>query len=192
MRFHISVAVRMILITIIITGILYPALVLVSAQAVFPGQANGSLVSAGGHTVGSKLIGQQFDKPEYFHPRPSAAGNGYDATASGGFNLGPTSKVLDATIKERVDLLTRGNPTLRIGNIPVDMVTASASGLDPDISIANAYAQAPRVAKARHISISEVTEIIEVSKTGRQFLVLGEPRVNVLLLNMALDKKGHE
>lgn len=186
---HLSVALRMIAITIVITGVVYPLAVFGIAQVVFPYQANGSRVEAGNKIVGSELIGQQFTEPGYFHPRPSAAGDGYDGLASGGSNLGPTNKVLIDTVKERISRAIAENPGLRGGDIPADMVTASASGLDPDITIANAYAQTPRVARARHISEAAVRAIIDAETTGRQFLVLGEPRINVLSLNMALDKK---
>jgi potassium-transporting ATPase KdpC subunit len=186
---HLFVALRMIAITIAITGVVYPLAVFRVAQVVFPNQANGSRVEIGGKVVGSELIGQQFTEPGYFHPRPSAAGDGYDGLASGGSNLGPTNKILIDTVKERISKTIAENPGLKRGEIPADMVTASASGLDPDITIANAYAQALRVARARHMSEVSVRAIIDKETVGRQFLVLGEPRVNVLSLNLALDKK---
>lgn len=186
---HVSVALRMILITIVITGIIYPLAVSGAAQIIFPYRANGSRVSDGSLVAGSELIGQQFTRAGYFHSRPSAAGKGYDAQASGGSNLGPTNKILIDTVKERVDQAVKENPGLKRGDIPADMVTASASGLDPDISIANAYAQAPRVAKARGMSRAAVLRLIDVTTTQRQFFVLGEPRVNVFALNQALDSK---
>lgn len=187
---HISVALRMIVITIVITGIIYPLAVLGAAQIIFPRQANGSLISAGQTTAGSELIGQQFSAPKYFHPRPSAAGKGYDGQASGGSNLGPTNKVLINTVKDRVSQAIAENPGLKYGSIPADMVTASASGLDPDISLANAYAQAPRVARARLLSVTTVLKMIDTNTARRQFLILGEPRINVLSLNLALDSRG--
>lgn len=187
---HLSVALRMIVITIIITGIIYPLGVFGVAQIIFPYQANGSRVSKGQTVTGSELIGQQFIDAKYFHSRPSAAGKGYDGLASGGSNLGPTNRVLINTVKDRVARAVKENPGLTRGEVPADMVTASASGLDPDISIANAYAQAPRVARARHISETALYRIIDAKTTGRQLFVLGEPRVNVLLLNLALDSEG--
>jgi potassium-transporting ATPase KdpC subunit len=187
---HLSVALRMIVITIIITGIIYPLVVMGAAQVVFPRQANGSLILKGRTTAGSELIGQQFSAAKYFHPRPSAAGKGYDGQASGASNLGPTNKIFINTVKDRVAQAITEDPGLSRGQIPADMVTASASGLDPDISIANAYAQAPRVALARHLTPSAVRKLIDENTTRRQFLVLGEPRVNVLMLNLALDSRG--
>jgi potassium-transporting ATPase KdpC subunit len=187
---HMSVALRMILVTIIITGVIYPLFVLGFAQIAFPYQANGSRVEVGNKVVGSELIGQQFAKPEYFRSRPSAAGEGYDGMASTGSNLGPTSKVLVNIVKDRVSSAAEEDPGLRRGEVPADMVTASASGLDPDITIANAYAQAPRVARARHMTEAEVQRIIDNEIVKRQFFVLGEPRINVLSLNMILDSRS--
>jgi potassium-transporting ATPase KdpC subunit len=187
---HITVALRMIVITIVITGVIYPLTVLGAAQIIFPWRANGSQITSGQKITGSELIGQQFTSTKYFHPRPSAAGKGYDAQASGGSNLGPTNKVFIDTIKDRVAQTIKDNPGLKRGSIPGDMVTASASGLDPDVSIANAYAQAARVARARHISKTAVLKMIDDNTTHRQFYVLGEPRVNVLALNLALDSRS--
>jgi potassium-transporting ATPase KdpC subunit len=184
---HLSVALRMILITIVITGVIYPLAVTGVAQIIFPYRANGSRVSNGSSVSGSELIGQQFTETGYFHSRPSAAGQGYDAQTSGGSNLGPTNKILIDTVKERVSRAIKDNPGLTRGNVPADMVTASASGLDPDISIANAYAQAGRVAKARRLSKAAIVKMIDANTTNRQFYILGEPRVNVLALNRALD-----
>jgi len=140
--------------------------------------------------VGSSLIGQQFALPEYFHPRPSAAGTGYDGTASGGSNLGPTSRALAQRVRADVARLTKQEPGLRPGRVPADMATASASGLDPDITLASAEAQVARVAEARGISQYEVRRIIRSVQSDRQFGLLGEPRVNVLRLNLALDAGG--
>ena len=170
----------------IITGLIYPGVVTGLAQLLFPRRANGSLVEAHGRTVGSVLIGQSFTRPEYFHPRPSAAGAGYDATASGGSNEGPTNRALAADIAARVDRVYRLDGTR--GPVPSDIVTASASGLDPDISPANAMLQVPRVARARGVSAASVRALVEHHIDGRQFGIFGEPRVNVLLLNLALDQ----
>jgi len=144
-------------------------------------------VREGNRVIGSALIGQQFAQPGYFHPRPSAAGKGYDATASGGSNLGPTSRKLAQRVAADVGRLTKENPGLRPGKIPADMVTTSASGLDPGISPANAYAQVSRVAKARGMSEDSVRRLVESNVIDRQFGFLGEPRVNVFCLNRALD-----
>lgn len=184
---HTSIAIRMALVTIIVFGILYPLMMTGIAQVFFPGQANGSLVKRHGKIIGSALIGQQFTRPGYFHPRPSAAGKGYDAAASGGSNLGPTNRALADTVRDRANAATKQNPGLHKGHIPVDMVTASGSGLDPDISAANAYAQAPRVARARGISEASIRQLIDKNITRRKFGFMGEPRVNVLQINRALD-----
>lgn len=184
---HISIAIRLAFVTLLITGIAYPLAITGIAQVAFPKQANGSLVKRDGKVVGSKLIGQQFTRPEYFHPRPSAAGAGYDAVASGGSNLGPTNKKLIERVSSDVKKVRKENPNLIGHKVPVDMVTTSASGLDPDITPANAYAQISRVAQARGISKGNIKNLIDENITKRQFGVLGEPRVNVLRLNMALD-----
>lgn len=187
---HINIAIRLAFVTLIITGIIYPLLITGIAQIAFPRQANGSLVKQGGKVTGSELIGQQFTRPEYFQPRPSAAGNGYDATASGGSNLGPTSRQLISRVQMDIDHIRKDNPSLGNGQIPVDMVTTSASGLDPDITPANAYVQLLRVAKVRGISKDEVKKLVDANTTKRQFGILGEPRINVLKLNMALNAAG--
>jgi K+-transporting ATPase ATPase C chain len=184
---HTLIAIRLALVTTVLLGLAYPLAITGFAQLLFPRQANGSLIRVGDRVIGSALIGQQFIRPEYFHPRPSAAGSGYDATASGGSNLGPTSRELAHRVSADVTRLTKQNPGLRSGCIPADMVTTSASGLDPDISPANAYAQVPRVAGARRMSEDSIRRLVALNVTGRQFGVLGEPRVNVLLLNLALD-----
>jgi len=187
MRRHVLVAIRLALVTVVSLGFAYPLVITGLAQIIFPRQANGSLVTVGSQVIGSALIGQPFTRPEYFHPRPSAAGGGYDAAASGGSNLGPTSQKLARRVAGSAARLVKENPGLRARKIPADMVTASASGLDPDISPANAYAQAARVANARHMSEDRVRRLVEANVTGRQFGLLGEPRVNVLWLNLALD-----
>ena len=159
-----------------------------SPRSLFPGAANGSLVKVNGQVVGSSLIGQQFTSAKYFQPRPSAAGNGYDAMASSFSNLGPTNAKLIARIKGRHGEARHVRiPACKAGSIPVDMVTTSGSGLDPDITVANARAQAPRVAAARGMSLAAVLRLVAAHTTGRTFGFLGEPRVNVLELNLALD-----
>jgi K+-transporting ATPase ATPase C chain len=171
----------------VLTGLIYPGVVTVIAQLLFPRQANGSLVSVNGRVVGSALIGQAFTQPYYFHPRPSAAGAGYDDTLSGGTNLGPTSaKLADTLIASAVDSALKNDGAVK-GRIPSDMATSSGSGLDPHISPANALLQVARVAKARGASDSAVRALVEQHIEGRQFGLFGEPRVNVLLLNIAID-----
>jgi K+-transporting ATPase ATPase C chain len=186
MRSHLSIAIRMTLLTAILLGLLYPLAITGVAQVVFPGAANGSLVKVNGQVVGSRLIAQDFTQAKYFHPRPSAAGKGYDAMASAASNLGPTSRALIDQVSAAVDQALRQDPGLRRGQVPVDMVTTSGSGLDPDITVANARAQAPRVAVARGMSLASVLQIVAAHTTGRTFGFLGEPRVNVLQLNLAL------
>jgi len=189
MNRYVFASIRMALITMLVLGILYPLAMTGLAQVFMPAKANGSLLtSASGAIIGSSLIGQGFTDAKYFHGRPSAAGaDGYDATASSASNLAPTSQALVDTVKSRVASVTVENPGLASGTVPVDMVTASGSGLDPDITLANAYAQVARVAKARSLTDAAVRAIVDSNVTGRQFGVLGEPRVNVLLVNLALD-----
>ena len=172
------------LIFTVITGIIYPLAVTGIAQAVFPHQANGSLIVVNGKTYGSELIGQQFSDPKYFWGRPSAAG--YNAAASSGSNYGPMNPDLIKAVQARVDALKAADPTNTLP-IPVDLVTSSASGLDPNISVAAALYQVYRVAQARGLSDDAVKSLVAKYTEGRQFGILGEERVNVLLLNLALD-----
>jgi potassium-transporting ATPase KdpC subunit len=171
---------------IILCGI-YPLLVWVLAQGLFPARANGSLVVHKGQVVGSGLLSQGFADSKYFHPRPSAAGSGYDAASSGGSNLGPISKNLVETVNQRVSDYRTGNDLTPDNRVPADAVTTSASGLDPHISVENAMLQARRVAKARGLSEDVVLRKIEAHTESRTFGILGEPRVNVLMLNLDLD-----
>lgn len=173
---------------IIVCGV-YPAAVLVAAQSVFPGKANGSIVYQDGVAVGSKLLGQEFRDARYFHPRPSAAGSGYDGNASSGSNLGPTSRELVKTVNERIADY-RAENSLDMGTpVPADAVSASASGLDPHISLENAMIQAVRVAGVRGWDLDRIGRLVRTHAEGRSFGLLGEPRVNVLLLNIALDRE---
>ena len=180
-----------ILITIVftlLTGILYPLVVTGVAQLAFPHQANGSILTAGGKDIGSSLIAQNFTKPEYFHPRPSAASDkGYDPTSSGASNLGPTNPALADRLKKDAAAFRKDNPDYT-GPIPADAITTSGSGLDPEISPANAMAQSARVAKARNLAPDRVAQLVAAHTQGRQFGFLGEARVNVLELNLALDE----
>lgn len=180
-------AFRITLAMTVLTGLIYPPLVTGLCQLFFPRQANGSLIRFDGHIVGSSLIGQNFTSPQYFQPRPSAAGNGYDASSSGGSDYGPTSEKLVDRVKASIQAFRQANPQYR-GPIPSDLVTASASGLDPDISLASAYAEAPRVAQARNIPLSQLLRFVRTHARHRRFGFLGEPLVNVLELNLALDQ----
>jgi K+-transporting ATPase ATPase C chain len=182
-------AFRMTLLFTILTGLIYPGAITGLCQLMFPRQANGSLVTnGGGQVIGSSLLGQNFARPEYFHPRPSAAGkDGYDGNASGGSNLGPTNPDLTKRVKDDIAKFRAENPEYS-GPIPADLLTTSGSGLDPDISPASAEAQVARVAKARSVSIERVRELVARNTEGRTLGVLGEPRVNVLQLNLALDR----
>jgi len=182
-------ALRMTVLLTIVTGLIYPGLVTGACQLLFSHQANGSLIVQNGRVIGSSLIGQNFTKPEYFHPRPSAAGNdGYDTTASQGSNLGPTSQKLYDRMKASADQFRKENPAYS-GAIPADALTASGSGLDPHISIGNANAQAQRVAQARNASLVTIEGFIASATEGRDMGFLGEPRVNVLKLNLELDRQ---
>jgi potassium-transporting ATPase KdpC subunit len=172
------------LVTTVIFGLLYPLAVTGLAQVFFHDRANGQLIERGGKIVGSRIIGQAFTGPGYFHPRPSNAGTGYDPTASGGSNLGPTNKNLIDRVNSDVKKLQDENPGVAV---PVDLVTSSGSGLDPHISPVAAEFQIPRVSRARHVSESDLRNLIARHTLGRQFGFLGEPRVNVLELNLELD-----
>jgi potassium-transporting ATPase KdpC subunit len=181
-------ALRIALVMTVVTGLLYPALVTSIAQLVFPDEANGSLIVRNGRVIGSELLGQSFTRAEYFHPRPSAAGDGYDATDSGGSNLGPTSSELLDRVKESVAEYRTANPNAG-AQVPADAVLASASGLDPHISPDNAALQVPRVAKERGVEPGLVMDLVRRIQEGRDLGILGEPRVNVLRLNIALDER---
>jgi potassium-transporting ATPase KdpC subunit len=186
---HLLPALRIKIFLTIVLGIVYPLAITGICQLVFSHQANGSLVTAGGKVVGSELIGQNFTRPEYFHPRPSAAGNdGYDPTASGGTNLGPTNQKLIDRVKASVDKFYKENPDYH-GPIPSDLLTTSSSGLDPHLSPDSALAQAARVAGARGVSTEQVSQLVAQYTEPPTFSILGEPRVNVLLLNLALDQR---
>jgi K+-transporting ATPase ATPase C chain len=178
------------LVLMLITGLIYPGLVTGVAQILFPRQANGSLITVNGQVVGSELIGQQFARAEYFHARPSAAGNGYDDTLSGGSNKGPTDlKLADTLIAQAVDSAVRLDHAVK-GSVPADLATRSGSGLDPHISPASAFLQVARVARARGLDSAAVRALVNRHIEGRTLGLLGEPRVNVLLLNLALDSLG--
>lgn len=182
------VAIKITLLTAILVGVAYPLLITGLAKAFFPHQAGGSIIQANGKVVGSDLIGQAFARPEYFHGRPSAAGDkGYDGLSSSGSNLGPTNQKLIDRVRDDVKKFRAENPAYT-GPVPADMVTASGSGLDPDISPAAAEAQVDRVAAARHMSPDAVRRVVAANTQDRQFGILGEPRVNVLKLNLALDQ----
>ena len=188
---HLRTAALMTVVLTVLLGIIYPLIMTGIAQVLFPNQANGSLVrDRSGDVVGSALLAQGFSQPQYFHPRPSAAGtNGYDATSSGGSNLGPTNQKLIDTVRSNADAYRQENGLAADAKVPVDAVTASASGLDPDISPANALLQAPRVATARGLSEDQVRAMVNQYTDGRTLFFLGEPRVNVLKLNLALDSR---
>jgi K+-transporting ATPase ATPase C chain len=174
---------------VLVCGV-YPLLVWAAGQALFPRQSGGSLVRAGGNVAGSALLAQGFTGPSYFHPRPSAAGGGYDASSSGGSNLGPTSRRLIETVRARIAAYRTENGLTTDVFVPADAVTASASGLDPHISVPNALLQAGRVARTRGMSGEALHARITAHTEGRDLGVLGEPRVNVLMLNLDLDQKG--
>jgi K+-transporting ATPase ATPase C chain len=184
MKKNLLIALWFTLITTIIFGILYPLAVTGLAQILFPRRANGQLIVRNGKLVGSRIIGQSFTEPRYFHSRPSSAGTGYDPTASSGSNLGPTNKLLIERVRSDVQKLHAENPNLPV---PVDLVTASGSGLDPDISPAAAEFQIPRVARSRRMKEDDVRTFVRKHTNGRDLGLLGEPHVNVLELNLELD-----
>jgi potassium-transporting ATPase KdpC subunit len=189
MRRQLFPALMMMVVFTVIAGLAYPLVVTGIAQGLFNNKADGSLVeNADGQVVGSSLIGQSFSEPEYFHPRPSAAGDGYDGSASSGSNLGPTNDDLLASVEKRADAYREENRLDADAQVPVDAVTASASGLDPNISVANARLQAPRVAEERGLDLDTVTGLVDDHTSGRDVGFLGEKRVNVLELNLALDE----
>lgn len=189
MRYQLVPAFRVTLFMTILTGLIYPGIVTGFCQMLFPRRANGSLVFVDGKITGSALIGQNFAKPEYFHPRPSAAGSdGYDAGASNASNYGPTNQKLIDRVKSDVAKFRQENPGFE-GSIPADLLTTSGSGLDPDISPASALAQAPRVAAARGAAVEQIKQLIDAHTEERQWGFLGEPRINVLLLNIDLNRK---
>lgn len=184
MRSQVRPAIAMLMVMTVLTGVGYPLAVTATARILFPWEAAGSLIVRDGRVIGAALIGQACTGPRYFHPRPSAAGKGYDAAASGGSNLGPTNRSLVDRVKKAVDEWRRQEGSQ---HVPVDLVTTSASGLDPHISPAGAEYQVARVARARAMSADQVRSLVRQHIEGRQLGILGEPRVNVLKLNMALD-----
>jgi len=185
---YVWTSIRMLLVTAVAFGLIYPLVMTGISQVVFHDRANGSLIKVNGQVVGSKLIGQDFTAAKYFQPRPSAAGNGYNAMDSSPSNLGPTSRTLIQQVRADVRQHLAQDPGLRLGKIPVDMVTTSGSGLDPDISVAAALDQVNRVATARKLPAARLRQLVETLAEGRTLGFLGEPRVNVLALNLALDR----
>jgi K+-transporting ATPase ATPase C chain len=183
---NLVVAILMTVVTTVLLGLVYPLVVTGLAQVMFRDKANGQLIVRDGHVIGSAIIGQGFSSPGYFRSRPSAAGTGYDAANSSGTNLGPTNKALIEAVKGRVADAQKENPGVPV---PVDLVTSSGSGLDPDISPASALFQVPRVARERGMAASEVQSLVTELTEGRQLGFFGEPRVNVLRLNLVLDDR---
>jgi potassium-transporting ATPase KdpC subunit len=183
---HLGTSLRMTVVTVVLLGLIYPLAMTGIAQMIFPSQAGGSLVTSGGQVVGSSQIGQLWTQPRYFQGRPSAAGKGDDPTSTGGTNFGPTSAKLMTATKKLIAQLEHDNPNAG-GPPPIDLVTSSASGIDPDISPEAAYWQAPRIAAMRHFSVANVRALIASHVRGRDLGIFGEPHVNVLELNLALD-----
>jgi K+-transporting ATPase ATPase C chain len=183
---NLTAAVLMTLVTTVILGVVYPLGITAIAQVAFPDKANGQLIERNGKVVGSRIIGQGFSSPGYFHSRPSAAGTGYDAANSSGSNYGPTNKKLIEAVKANVDAAKKENPS---APVPIDMVTTSASGFDPHITPATAAFQVSRIAQERQMSEADVRRLVEEHTEGRTFGFLGEPRVNVLELNLDLDRQ---
>jgi potassium-transporting ATPase KdpC subunit len=181
---NLRVAVLMTVVTTLLLGVAYPLVVTGLAQVLFPDQANGQLIARDGKVIGSRIIGQSFSSAGYFRGRPSAAGSGYDAANSGGTNFGPTNRKLIDAVAGQIEAARKENPS---GPVPIDLVTSSASGLDPHISPAAAAFQVPRIARERGVSEAEVRRLVDAHTDGRQFGILGEPVVNVLELNLALD-----
>jgi K+-transporting ATPase ATPase C chain len=183
---HLFTSLLYTLVTVVVLGLIYPLVIWGLGSLLFPHQANGSLVESDGKLVGSEIVGQLWTKPQYFQGRPSAAGKGYDPTSTGGTNLAPTSKKLMDATKATIAALKKANPNAP-GEPPIDLVTSSGSGIDPDISPEAAAWQVPRVAQARKMTAAAVQAIVDANVTPRQFGILGEPHVNVLALNRALD-----
>jgi len=188
MKKNVITAILMTVVTTVLLGIIYPLVVTGISQVLFPDKANGQLITRNGVVVGSRIIGQPFAGAKYFHPRPSAAGNGYDAANSGGSNLGPTNQKLIERVRQDAASLQAENPS---APVPIDLVTTSASGLDPDITPAAAEFQIPRVAKERGMSEEAVRDLVRKCTQPRQLGFLGEPRVNVLELNLMLDETAN-
>ena len=188
MKKNLIISILMTIATTVLLGLIYPLVVTGLAQVVFKDKANGQLITKNGEVIGSRIIGQTFIGPGYFHSRPSAAGNGYDAANSGGSNYGPTNQKLIDRVQASVSDLQKENPGTPV---PTDLVTTSASGLDPDISPAAADFQVPRIAHQRRLSEDSVRQLIQQYSSGRQLGFMGEPRVNVLQLNLALDATKH-
>ena len=183
---NLVVATLMTLVTTVLFGLIYPLAITGIAQVLFPDKANGQLIDRDGKVIGSRIIGQGFSSPGYFHSRPSAAGTGYDAANSAGSNLGPTNKKLIDAVKANVDAAHKENPN---APVPIDLVTASASGFDPHITPASADFQVPRIARERGIAEADVRRLVAANTEGRQLWFFGEARVNVLELNLALDER---